>query len=337
MKKTKNMPKKTKFFGKTFLPKKNKQALHVIEWLFILMAFFVVGLLIAYQQTFNAFFDARGVDHSVNREALVQTPEEDKMFTGEVVPELIDTTDWDLYQNKWYGFEIKHSDKWKNNTQYRTATEKSARYETIYKFRKDEDDSNDVFEGFDVRIYPAKKVSGVENTNEIHKKEEVLEDQGECTVSAEEIKINDEISLQKISIGKDDPCFEPAYFHSIAKGDYIYNIVPAVGESGERFSEPEKETSRLFPEYKEAVASFNFIPIVRPKPKPDPRIGVKKPLSAKLVNGRLVCAKKNDKPGKSKANNKGKIHLDLECCLDPDEIPNPWCYYDPVKYGKYLK
>lgn len=53
--------------------------------------------------------------------------------------------------------------------------------------------------------------------------------------------------------------------------------------------------------------------------------------------GRRVCEKKNDKPRKSKENNKGKIHMDMECCLDPDEIPNPNCYYDPGKYRKYLK
>lgn len=51
--------------------------------------------------------------------------------------------------------------------------------------------------------------------------------------------------------------------------------------------------------------------------------------------GRKVCNKKNDHPGKSKQNKKG--HMDMECCLDPDEIPNPHCYYDPGKYGKYLK
>jgi hypothetical protein len=58
---------------------------------------------------------------------------------------------------------------------------------------------------------------------------------------------------------------------------------------------------------------------------------------AKDSLGRLVCDKKNDKPGKSKENNKGKIHMDMECCLDPDEYPNPHCYYDPGKYGKYFK
>lgn len=51
--------------------------------------------------------------------------------------------------------------------------------------------------------------------------------------------------------------------------------------------------------------------------------------------GRRVCNKKNDHPGKSKQNK--KKHMDMECCLDPDEYPNPNCYYDPEKYGKYLK
>ncbi|NTW89551.1 MAG: hypothetical protein HGB37_01380 [Candidatus Moranbacteria bacterium] len=58
------------------------------------------------------------------------------------------------------------------------------------------------------------------------------------------------------------------------------------------------------------------------------------PNSYKKVNGRLVCAKKNDHPEKSKKNK--KKHMDMECCLDPDEIPNPHCYYPPEKYGKYL-
>ena len=66
-----------------------------------------------------------------------------------------------------------------------------------------------------------------------------------------------------------------------------------------------------------------------------PRLRAEMPNSFKRVNGRLVCDKKNDHPGKSKKN-KGK-HMDMECCLDPDEYPNPNCYYDSDKYGKYLK
>lgn len=50
--------------------------------------------------------------------------------------------------------------------------------------------------------------------------------------------------------------------------------------------------------------------------------------------GRLVCGKRNDHPQKSDQG-KGK-HMDMECCMDPDEYPNPHCYYDSDKYGKYL-
>ena len=42
-------------------------------------------------------------------------------------------------------------------------------------------------------------------------------------------------------------------------------------------------------------------------------------------NGKLVGHCKGDKTRKSKKNSKG--HVDTQCCLDPDEIPNPRCAY----------
>jgi hypothetical protein len=67
-----------------------------------------------------------------------------------------------------------------------------------------------------------------------------------------------------------------------------------------------------------------------PKPKrPTARI----PGGAKVVNGKYVCKKKKGYVGKSKKNNKGYLHLDMECCLDPDEYPNPWCTYRPGELG----
>jgi hypothetical protein len=45
----------------------------------------------------------------------------------------------------------------------------------------------------------------------------------------------------------------------------------------------------------------------------------------KWVNGKGVCLKKDDNPQKSEVNKKG--HIDRQCCLDPDEIPNPRCLY----------
>lgn len=80
------------------------------------------------------------------------------------------------------------------------------------------------------------------------------------------------------------------------------------------------------------------IPTPVPKSVPVKRpaaIHVPMPYIYKTENGRKVCATKNDHPRKSK---KGKgTHMDMECCLDPDEYPNPHCYYPPEKYEKLLK
>ncbi len=47
--------------------------------------------------------------------------------------------------------------------------------------------------------------------------------------------------------------------------------------------------------------------------------------NVKMVNGRPTCAKKNDKGHKS--DKYDHPHIDQQCCLDPDEIPNPRCLY----------
>jgi len=68
---------------------------------------------------------------------------------------------------------------------------------------------------------------------------------------------------------------------------------------------------------------------VKPAPPKPKHAAAMIPIGAKVVNGRYVCKKKHDYVGKSKRNNKGYLHLDMECCLDPDEYPNPWCTYRP--------
>ena len=57
--------------------------------------------------------------------------------------------------------------------------------------------------------------------------------------------------------------------------------------------------------------------------------------STKRVDGKRVCEKKNDKPHESKKND--KPHMDMECCPDPDEWPNPHCYYTPEQLSRMLK
>jgi hypothetical protein len=53
------------------------------------------------------------------------------------------------------------------------------------------------------------------------------------------------------------------------------------------------------------------------------------------ANGKRVCEKKNDKPHDSKKTS--KPHMDMECCPDPDEWPNPHCHYTPEQLSRMLK
>ncbi len=86
---------------------------------------------------------------------------------------------------------------------------------------------------------------------------------------------------------------------------------------------------------KNNVAAKAVVKQPAPIKKVAPRINAPFPISFKRVGGQFVCAKKNDHPSKSNKNKKG--HMDMECCLDPDEVPNPHCTYSRAKYGKYLK
>ncbi|MDI6778259.1 MAG: hypothetical protein QMD77_03635 [Patescibacteria group bacterium] len=62
---------------------------------------------------------------------------------------------------------------------------------------------------------------------------------------------------------------------------------------------------------------------------PPPRAKTKK------VNGLRVCAKKNDHGHESR--NRSQPHMDRECCPDPDEWPNPHCYYTPRQLSRMRK
>jgi hypothetical protein len=108
----------------------------------------------------------------------------------------------------------------------------------------------------------------------------------------------------------------------------------------ELFGQTNKETiEKELPEYLSSVSTFGFQkdPIIKKTMPSTKRILVRRgpmPNDYKLSGGKMVCSKKNDKPSKSKKNKKG--HMDMECCLDPDEIPNPNCYYPQEKYGNLL-
>jgi hypothetical protein len=102
-----------------------------------------------------------------------------------------------------------------------------------------------------------------------------------------------------------------------------------------------EETEDIPPEEDIVPSSVPIAPRPAPAAVPD---RVKRPAAIpdapmpyiyKMKDGRRVCSTKHDNPGKSRKNK--KTHMDMECCLDPDETPNPHCHYPEEKYGKYLK
>lgn len=180
--------------------------------------------------------------------------------------------------------------------------------------------------------------------------------QNECKVNGliDHFRDLSQFMADEINIPLNDECFESVLFFTITGEEYIYNIIPFLKKDGVGREADQQEksafqlTREYLPEFFAIAKEFELTEIAMPESiakvpvnKAYNSEAAKKkapmPVSYKRVGGKLVCAKKNDKPVKSKKNNKGKIHMDMECCLDPDEIPNPHCTYEAKKYQKYLQ
>lgn len=281
----------------------------------------------------NKIPEVRGEENaSLATETELET-EEQKIEDIKVIQDEISTENWKEYKSNWYGFKIRYPENWKNPVVL-PANKLSTEVFRI-SFLNSRDDLK--YRGFEVSIYDTLKVKDLFRTKEFPKiKNPELKDKEQCLNIEGHLIETGDYPAEEIYIPKTDDCYEPVLFFSLVDGRYIYNISPILEEGFYYDEDPAVVLRDNLPEFFVAIAQFENIEIVRPKPAPvKPKITAPKPASYKVVNGRMVCAKKNDKPGKSDRNK--KKHLDMECCLDPDEYPNPHCYYDPAKYGKYLK
>jgi len=119
---------------------------------------------------------------------------------------------------------------------------------------------------------------------------------------------------------------------TLVNNEILECLPVTLGYQGEdRFKSPEVKgvaTVRTTP-VKKVVVQKVITPIPQDPKNPNSIVidisQAPPPASGKKVGDRWVCAKKNDHPRKS-TQGKG-IHVDRQCCLDPDEIPNPWCDY----------
>jgi hypothetical protein len=246
----------------------------------------------------------------------------------------INTSSWTPYQNVWYGFSLKYPKEWADPIAQKAPV--GVMWEQKIQFRTAQTSDADPFEGFDVVVYAVAKVKELSNTEEFprHKNAE-FSAQSECASIEGHLLETGDYPAEEVYIPISDACYNAALFFTNTRGAYIYNVTPKIKDGMGLAGDPAREIEAHLPEFFSVASTWDLIDIQRPKPAPPkPKITAPFPVSYKVVNGRLVCAKKSDHPSKSKQN-KGK-HLDMECCLDPDEYPNPHCYYPPDKYGKYL-
>jgi len=241
-----------------------------------------------------------------------------------------DSSGWAIYQNRWYGFSLKYPKDWAKPVV--TNAPKGSLWERKIHFGPATVADNASVTGFDVKLYDINTVGELFAVDEypLIKHSEFTGDPACETIEGHLSELGN-YPIEHVYVPATDKCFSSAFFFQNTRDNYIYVITPSLKDGHGVVGDPADMVTAEVPEIYAAVKTWALIDIVRPKPKPK----APKPVSYKKDDlGRLVCAKKNDKPGKSK---KGKDHhLDMECCLDPDEDPNPWCYYDPAKYGKWL-
>lgn len=298
---------------------------HLIVWS-ILAITAVVGVMMA-----GNIVDDLGSDFSERPKQADEEIEELVFIEPDLEIEIMDASDWHYSKLGWFGFSIKYPSTWTKKPS-EDGAKLNKKYEYKYIYRNDE---AEIFLGYDVKVYSKKKAGSFLETDEILDVTK-LENISNCQVGNDILLGKANYNAKEVYVGQENNCFEETFFYSLEKGDYVYNIVPVLAENFQSDRKFRNELIENMPEFFTAAHTFQFIPIERPKPVkrfPGATYPAPFPDSYKVKNGKLVCKKKDDKPGKSK---QGKSqHWDQQCCLDPDEWPNPFCTYDPEILRKF--
>ncbi|MFA6973120.1 MAG: hypothetical protein WC238_00075 [Parcubacteria group bacterium] len=318
-----------------FLCKTNRKR----DLIIIAISVFVASIIIADSRYSLVNLLKRNIQANKVVEDTVAAPEVRVYEQVKAIQETIDTSKWKNYQSQWYGVELKYPEQW-GNPIHRSAT-RGTKWEYRSQFRSETVGANNPYVGFDLVIYPIAVIKEATNTDEFPKiKSPELKEKESCAMFDGHLIETGDYAAEEIYVPAEDDCYDAALYFSFTRDAYVYNLVPVMRDGYERTSDPMVDVADHFPEFFSVASQLSTIDIVRPKPKavatPTPKVvSAPQPYIYKKDSvGRRVCGTKNDKPAKSKKNK--SRHMDMECCLDPDEYPNPNCYYDPAKYGKYL-
>lgn len=324
-----NYVKWKKYFCKIFLQRKNLER----DVFFIVCMIFISWLIIASSiPRKSGYIPQISVEERPQAEIPAPLSDDEKIAE---IQKKADFYGWKDYKSEWYGFEIKYPGDWKAPIAKKAV--RGSKWVQKYEFRKAGTEASGPFIGYDISVYDLKKIKNVENTDEFVKKngKDFLEESS-CQQITGHLLENENFPSERIYIPSGDDCYQPILFYNLIRDGYIYNAVPVLKMDAQANNDSRNALLKNFPEFFSAAATFNLIEIKRPRPAPvKPKITAPMPYIFDVKDGRRVCSRKNDHPSKSDKNK--KKHLDMECCLDPDEYPNPNCYYPSGKYGKYLK
>ena len=247
-----------------------------------------------------------------------------------VVQELLakqELESWKDYKNTAYSFILKYPGDWADPVPIKP--EDGQKFSFKVSFRNGATEEKDQ-KGFYIYIYRPLKVKNYiqpDYSDNLVKKDTAEEDYSNCfEIGTVSIGENNYPAMEMYHL-QNDPCFSEAYFLVLGRGAFLFDIVP-IPQGGKSYSgyDGRRKVAETLPEFRKMLNTFNFIQIAAKKTTVVKRITAPKPQAkTKNVGGKRVCAKKNDKPRKSKQHK--KKHMDMECCLDPDEYPNPWCTY----------
>ncbi len=300
----------------------------------IVVVFFVNQGVFAYKKS---VLQAQGRDE-LKREQIQEKFETDNISTITAIQDSIAIDTWQEFKSQWYGFTIKYPQDWTVRTVRATAEKNKAVYRVgFYKpMAPNADVTVQQQIGYEVAVYDVGQVKELFDIDEFPQiKDASLVDTEVCKTIPGHLIDPGDYPAEEVYIAEGDDCYDPTLFFSLTNGQYMYSIVPVMSGMDTLVHDPLISATDIVPEYFMAVAQFANINIVRPRPKPAWIANAPIPVVyVKDGTGRRICNKKNDKPGKSNQNK--KKHMDMECCLDPDEYPNPHCHYDAGKYGKYM-
>jgi len=240
-----------------------------------------------------------------------------------------DTIMWKTYEDKKTGFSIKYPDNWPDPKP--EESQKGSNYLQKITFSNGLEANNKRYKKYEIYAYDSKKFPGPVGTDNLISKGAEKYETNDCDkLEFQEAVLGEgDYPGQEVNIYPNDKCFLETYFFSVARGDYTYNIIPTVAETDNPFEVGKKpDVIAAFPKFFEILSTL-VIPEQKQGTQQEKQVIQKKIIERKVQPHRVLirkasCAIKNHHGKKSKT--KGH-HMDEDCCIDPDESPNPRCQY----------